>query len=229
MAALHGAVALAQVDDVAVPVAQNLELDVSRAREILLDVDLAVAERGERFGPRQLKRSREILRVGGDAHSLSAAAGRRLDDHGKADFPREPESFVRVVNRPVRARNDRHSDVLHRLAGGGLVAHEPDLLRGRSDEVDVGRDARLGELRVLGEETVAGMDGVGAGDLGGGDDARDVEVGLARRSGPDADVVVGEAHVERFAIRFGVHGHRLDAELATGANHTEGNFSAISD
>ena len=30
----------------------------------------------------------------------------------------------------------------------------------------------LGEVGVLGEEAVAGMDGVGAGDLGGGDDAR---------------------------------------------------------
>ncbi len=41
---LHRAVALPQVDDVAVPVTHDLELDVSRAREILLDVDFAVAK-----------------------------------------------------------------------------------------------------------------------------------------------------------------------------------------
>jgi hypothetical protein len=44
VAALHGAVALAEVDDVAVRVAEDLELDVARALEVLLDVDGAVAE-----------------------------------------------------------------------------------------------------------------------------------------------------------------------------------------
>src|ERR1700716_990619 len=40
MTALHGAIALAEVDDGAVPVTHDLELDVPRALEILLDVDL---------------------------------------------------------------------------------------------------------------------------------------------------------------------------------------------
>ena len=42
----------------------------------------------------------------------------------------------------------------------------------------------LGELRVLGEEAVAGMDGVGVDDLGGRDDVRDVEVGSVAGGGP---------------------------------------------
>ena len=63
VAALHRAVALAQVDDVAVRVAQDLELDVARAREVLLDVDLAVAERRQRLGARELERARELVGV----------------------------------------------------------------------------------------------------------------------------------------------------------------------
>ena len=64
-------------------------------------------------------------------------------------------------------------------ARGGLVAHLADLVAGRADEGDVRRLAGVGELGVLRQEAVARMDGVGAGDLGGGDDVGDLEVGLA--------------------------------------------------
>ncbi len=73
------------------------------------------------------------------------------------------------------------------------------------------------------------MDRVGAGDLGGGDDARDVEIRFARRSGSDADVVVGEANVEGFAIGFGVHGDRLDTQLAAGSYDAQGDLAAVRD
>ena len=38
-----------------------------------------------------------------------------------------------------------------------------------------------------------------------------LQVGLARGRGADADVVIGEAHVQRLAVGFGVDGDRLDA------------------
>lgn len=49
MAALDGAFALTQVNQVAVVVAQNLNLDVPRFQDQLFDVDFAVAEGMERF------------------------------------------------------------------------------------------------------------------------------------------------------------------------------------
>ncbi len=57
MAPLHRAVALAQVHDPTVRVAHDLDLDVARPREVLLDVHLIRAERGQRF----LLRERERL------------------------------------------------------------------------------------------------------------------------------------------------------------------------
>jgi hypothetical protein len=44
VAALHGAVALVQVDDVAVLVAEDLHLDVLRARDVLFEEDRGIAE-----------------------------------------------------------------------------------------------------------------------------------------------------------------------------------------
>ena len=50
VAALHRAVALAEVDRVALAVGEHLDFDVARVLEELLHVDLIVAERGLGFG-----------------------------------------------------------------------------------------------------------------------------------------------------------------------------------
>ena len=62
MPPLDGAVTLAEVNDVAVFVAEDLELDVARPCEILLDVDVAVAERGERLRARGGRSARIVGR-----------------------------------------------------------------------------------------------------------------------------------------------------------------------
>ena len=61
MAALHGALALAEIDDVAVLVAEDLHLDVARILDELLDVDFAVAEGALRFAARVLEGGLQIL------------------------------------------------------------------------------------------------------------------------------------------------------------------------
>ena len=68
---------------------------------------------------------------------------------------------------------------------------------------DVARLADFGEIGALGQESVSGMNGVGACNLGGADDGRDVEVavGAARRA--DAHVFIGKADVERVLVRLG--------------------------
>ena len=55
MAALNAALTLAQADDIAVCVAQNLELDVARPFDILLHVQIAVAEGSRGFRLRRFK------------------------------------------------------------------------------------------------------------------------------------------------------------------------------
>ena len=66
MAPLDRALALAEVHHVAVVVADDLELDVARVLEVLLDVDVAVAEGGLGLalrGPEQRRRSSSALRT----------------------------------------------------------------------------------------------------------------------------------------------------------------------
>ncbi len=83
--ALQRAVALAEVDGVALAVAEHLDFDVARPREIFLEVDGVVAEGGLGLGARSCKRLRQTLGRLSDLHAASTAAGGRLDQHRKAD------------------------------------------------------------------------------------------------------------------------------------------------
>ena len=62
MAALDRALALAERDDVAVRVGEQLDLDVARPLDVALAEDAVVAERGLRLAPRRLERLVELGR-----------------------------------------------------------------------------------------------------------------------------------------------------------------------
>ncbi len=139
----------------------------------------------------------------------------------------DPARLLLALDRPVAPRQDRHAGLLHRAACARLVAHQPNHVRIGADEADVAGLADFGQIGALGQEAVAGMDGVGAGDLGGADDGGHVQVAVGAARGTDADVLVGEPHVERMLVGFGVHGHGLDAEFAARVNHAQSDFSAV--
>src|SRR5690606_26416771 len=97
VAALHRAVALAQVDRVALAVGQHLDLDVARVLEELLHVDHVVAERGAGFGAGGGDRVGQRGLGVHHAHAAPAAAAGRLDDHRVADLARDAQVLVVVV------------------------------------------------------------------------------------------------------------------------------------
>jgi hypothetical protein len=71
------------------------------------------------------------------------------------------------------------------------------------------------------------MDGVRTGDLGGGDDPVDFEVGFLAGGGSNADRFIGELNVHGIHVGFGINGDGLDIKLATGADDAESDFTAI--
>ena len=229
VAALDRALPLAQVVHVAVPVGEDLDLHVARALDEPLQVDRRVVEGGVRLVPGHRERPLQVPGGGDDAHPLPSAARRRLDHQGVADLLGRLPRFLQVVHAPRGARDDRHAGVLHGAPGLRLVAHLPDLLRAGPDEDEPRPLADLGELGVLCQEAVAGMDGLGAGDLGRGDDPGDVEVALPARRVADAHVLVGEADVEGVAVGLGIDRHRPHAQLAAGADHPERDLAPVGD
>ena len=178
---------------------------------------------------RRLVQAREVLRLAHHVHAAAAAAGHRLDDHRVADRVGDLLRLLGGLDRLDRPGQQRQAGLLHQVTGDRLVADPLHHLRLGADEGDVVVGADLGEERVLGEEAVAGVDGLGAGLLRRADDVRDVEVALAGRRRPDADRLVGEPDDRGLRVGGRVDGHRLDAQLAAGARHAQGDLAAVGD
>ena len=109
VAALGGAVALEQMQGVAVGVGEDLHFDVAGALEIPLDQHAVVAERRGGFLPGGGQCRLKIGGLSDDPHAAPAAAGNSLDDDGKTDFLRLPRQEVRVLVVPVISRQQRHA------------------------------------------------------------------------------------------------------------------------
>ena len=110
-----------------------------------------------------------------------------------------------------------------------LLPHQPDHRRTRADELDVAGLADLGHVRALGEEPVAGMNRVGAGDLGGADDRRHVQVRIAARRRTDAHGIVGKPHVQAVLVGLRIDRDGLNAQFAAGADHAQRDLAAVRD
>src|SRR5690606_31902636 len=80
VAALERAFALAQVDDVAVRVGEDLRLDVPRSLYVPLQEECVVAEARLRLAPRGGERVGEVLGSLDDVHALAAPARGGLDE-----------------------------------------------------------------------------------------------------------------------------------------------------
>src|SRR5690606_16356342 len=74
VAALDGAVALEEMHDIAVCIAQNLDLDMARALHELFQIDLVLAESGLRFALAFGDLAGKIGLGPDDAHAAPAAA-----------------------------------------------------------------------------------------------------------------------------------------------------------
>ena len=229
VAALHRAVALPEQETRAVPVAEHLDLDVARVGHEFLAVELRRAERRAGLRLTGLERAGQPVGIADDPHAAAAPARRGLQDDRVADLVGHRARLVEILDGALATREDRRAGLLGGQPGLRLVPHEADGAGGRPDEGEPARLADVGEGRVLGEEAVAGMDGLAVGDFGGRDDPGDVEVALPCLRRPDADRLVREAGGKRLGVRRGVGDHGANAELPARPHDAEGDLPAVGD
>ena len=126
VAALEAAIALEQVDDIAVAVAEHLHLDMAGRGDPLFQQHFIVGEAGLGLASAALQVGLEIGGLVDLAHTLAAAARDRLDQHRIADgvgFLLQP--FDRLVGAEIAGR-DRHARCHHQCLGGILEPHRLD-------------------------------------------------------------------------------------------------------
>ena len=164
-----------------------------------------------------------------DPHSLSTAAGRRLHQQRKTDLGGGPvgqfvdRQFVAALHR----RQHRHTGRNRHSAGNVLASQQVDDLCRWSDENQAVLAAGAGERCPLGEKSVTGVNRIGATAPGGGQQGRDRQVRLRRRSGTDAFGGVGRAHVRRIGVGIGIHRNRPQPRRPGGPDDPQGDLAPV--
>src|SRR2546430_1416382 len=209
MPALDRAIALAERVDVPVLVRKQLDLHMPGTLEVALEEDGLVAECSLGLAARRGDGVRELPGLANDSHSASTTACGRLDHQWKADLVGLARGQHRNLGRRGRALRLELVAAAAQRVGSGADEDEP---RGLD---------RLGEVRVLGEEPVAGMDRVGARLLRGPDVLLGVEV--AR----DLDGLVGLARMQRALVVRRDGGDGRDPFGRAGAEDPDGDLAAV--
>ena len=214
MAALHRAIAFAEVDDLTVGIGQDLKFDVPGLLDVLLDINLAVAEGFFGFVAGDVVFFGEGDVVVRDAHAAATAAGDSFDDYRITDFAGDFNRFGFRIHRAIRARYDRYACFSDGVFGDRLITHHFDGFRFGADKLDVTRFALLGEFGVFGEKAVAGVDGVDVSDFGGADDAIGAKVAIGALGTADADRLIGQLHVQGLHVGLGIDGEGFYAQFS---------------
>ena len=149
IAPLNRTFPLEQMDHMAVPIAQNLDFDVTRALDELFDEDPVIAETGLGFRPDRRESFLDVLAVPGDANSFPATARRGLDHHRVADLLGDLDRVGRIIDFTHMSRHDRDAGLGRKFLAFDLVAHRLDRVRVGADEHDTFVGAASGECGVL--------------------------------------------------------------------------------
>ena len=162
MPALQRTFPFAQVNQIAVMIADDLDLNMPRLLNHLLDINFARLEGPLRFA-RSIADSRFqfALRIHAP-HPLAAAARGGLQQHRITNFPRQLARMLQIRGRLFAARHHRNIHLLRQSSCRGLRAQPPDGIGRRSNKHDPRSLARRRKLAILAQKSVAGMDRLGA-------------------------------------------------------------------
>jgi len=229
VAALDAAFALVEVKNVAVLVAEYLDLDVARIEDEFLDEHAVIAEAAEPLALGRLEAFAHVLLSVGQPHALAAATRAGLHHHRIADFRRNPHRVFGILDLADETGDDIHARFFRQLLALDLVPHRRDGVHRRADEGDVLLRERLGKARPLGQEAISRMHRIGPSLLAGGDDLVRDQIAFSRGRRADMHRLVRHGDEGRARIGIGIDRNRGDAHAAGGLDHPASDFAAIGD
>ncbi len=165
----------------------------------------------------------------GDAHTLAAAAGGRLDHHRVADLLGDLHRLDLVAITPRWPGTVETCAAAAAFFELDLVTHRRDGFGVRPDEHDAGGFQRLGEGLTFGQEAVAGMHGLGARRFAGRQNLVDQQVAFGRLGRADGDGGIGHLHVQGVLVGLRKDRDRLDPHAAGRLDDPAGDFAAVGD
>ena len=227
VAALDRTIALVQIEDVALLVADQLDFDVARLFDELLDEHAVITKAGQCFAADAVKAFAHVSFAPRQAHALAAAAGRSLHHHRIADASSDFDRVFGAGDFTDKAGDDADAGGLCAALALDLVAHGGDGGGRWADEGDAGGAERFDEAGAFRQEAIAGVDSFGACRLAGGDDLVGDQIGFGSWRRADVHGLIGFAHMQGLGIGIGIDGHCLDAHRAGRTDHAAGNLTAV--
>ena len=213
MASLYGTLALAEVDDVAVGVAQDLKFDMVGLLDETLYIYRVISERRQCFGFSGEVGLFDLTLAADEPHAFSSTSLRSLDHDGETDLAAH---LTRILDRfEILAGSGNHRDtrIDHLLPGRDLVAHCFDRFGSRADEDDVGFLAAAGKLGIFRQKSISRVDGIRSALPCGFQNPVDVQVAFARGCPADAISLIGIKDMFRRPVGFREDGYRPDVHL----------------
>ena len=216
------------MNNAAMAIGHDLKLDVVGINDELLDINVAVSEGFLGFEASVVKASNEAGLVVRRAHAAAAPAGHCFNHHRIANFLRDFHCVVFGIDHAFASRRHRHTGFACKGPRRVFVAHRMHHAGGRTDKLNVATFTDFREMRVLGQKTVAGMNGIDVAYLGCAHDPVDLQVTFRTRWSANANRFVGQLHVKRIDIGFGINRERTNPEFLASANDAERDLAAIS-
>ena len=89
--------------------------------------------------------------------------------------------------------------------------------------------AQSGNMGVVGQEAVAGVNGLGTGQYGGADNLVFIQIAVGGFRAADAVALVRQRHVKGVFVGFGVDRNRGHAHFLAGPYNPDGDFPPVCD
>ena len=223
---LNRALALTQVDDIAIGIADDLDLDVTSSINEWFDEDRAVAKRRGSLPRPGCDGVGEFVGTTNHTHAAATTTSRRFNKGRHRDTGGDLYC----------ASGSCHD--LKQWCGwdvgldgeplcSDLVAKSPNLIRGRAHPDQSSRHNALSDVGILREESIAGVKSIAAMAQRYLDDLIGAQVRLCGRRAAQRNGNVDCVGMHCIGVWFGEHPNRRDAEPMRCARDAHHNFTAV--
>src|SRR5262249_31405569 len=106
VAPLQRTVALVQVHEISMTIAQQLDLNMPGAGNVFFDEDFVGTKGGLRFALRLFESAGEVFARGDDAHPATASSFGRFKDHRVSELLASASSVIEMPNGALSSRQD---------------------------------------------------------------------------------------------------------------------------
>lgn len=205
---------------------QNLDFDMARVDNAFFQEYLRFAESLAGFGDDAFIIAQQFFFIIAASDTAATATIGRLEHDRITNLLGKLARFLDIFKVALAPRHAWNAGFQHGIAGLDLVAHLADNLGRRTDKLDTTTGADLGQLRILGQESIAGMQGIAA--RGNGQVNYIMCIEIANNGiRPDVISFIGLFDMECMPVSIGIDCDGLDPHFGASTNNANSNFPSI--